>query len=156
MSRQQAMNDSAAPSPSSAGHLTRCLAWAEASGRLHAVRPVFCVPDHQRVIKLFAPPNDGGFGYVLDQSSNGGWRIRGGSLIEALNRVAWFKVCFVSGLELDSLGTRADFLTLNQPFFVGRRPCDDGLEEWMKACGWAPWSPAAESAVVAPTKLVAR
>jgi hypothetical protein len=91
MSRQQAMNDSAAPSPSSAGHLTRCLAWAE-----------------------------------------------------------------VSGLELDSLGTRADFLTLNQPFFFDRRPCDDGLEEWMKACGWAPWSPAAESAVVAPTNLVAR
>jgi len=193
----------AMPSQSSAGHLTRCLAWAEACGKLHAacqfsarldgrqvslelfeqfhatpelgrslsarVDPyhdsescgdltlidaggeavVFFDPDHQRVIKLFAPPNDGGFGYVLDQGSNGRWRIRGGSLIEALNRFAWFEACFVSGLELDSLGTRADFLTLSQPFFVGRRPCEDELEEWMKACGWEPWSPNTESAVVA-------
>ena len=193
----------AMPSQSSAGHLTRCLAWAEACGKLHAacqfsarldgrqvslelfeqfhatpelgrslsarVDPyhdsescgdltlidaggeavVFFDPDHQRVIKLFAPPNDGGFGYVLDQGSNGRWRIRGGSLIEALNRFAWFEACFVSGLELDSLGTRADFLTLSQPFYVGRRPSEDELEDWMTSNGWEPWSPPTDQSTVA-------
>ena len=110
---------------------------------------VFGDPEHQRVIKLFAPPNEGGFGYVLDQASNGRWQIRGGGLIEALKRFAWFEACFGSGLELDSIGSEADFLTVSQPFFVGRRPCEDELEEWMKACGWEPWSPTTDSAVVA-------
>jgi hypothetical protein len=110
---------------------------------------VFFNPDHQRVIKLFAPPNDGGFGYVLDQGSNDRWRIRGGSLIEALHRFAWFEACFASGLELDTVGDKADFLTLSQPFLVGRRPCEDELETWMTACGWEQWSPPTDSAAVA-------
>ena len=70
-------------------------------------------------------------------------------MIEALWRFAWFETCFVSGLELDSLGLEADFLTLSQPFFVGRRPCEDELEEWMTQCGWERWSPPTDQATVA-------
>lgn len=185
------------------GHVARCLAWAEAAGKIEAagqlaarldgrqvsaelyeqfraspefgrslterVEPyhevescgelelvdaggeavVFGDPVHQRVIKLFAPPNEGAFGWVLERAANGRWGIRGGSLSEALFRFAWFEACFVSGLELDTLGSEADFLTLSQPFFVGRRPCEDELEEWMKANGWEPWSPPTDQATIA-------
>lgn len=110
---------------------------------------VFFEPDAQRVIKLFAPPNSGGYGYVLDQAANGRWQIRGGDLVEALYRFAWFEACFGSGLELDALGSEADFLTFSQPFYVGRRPCEDELEDWMRACGWEPWSPPTEQVTVA-------
>lgn len=188
---------------SRSGHFTRCLAWAEASGKVHAstqfaarldgrqvsaelyeqfraspefgrslterVDPfhdsescgdltlidaggeatVFFDPAVQRVIKLFAPPNEGGFGWVLERGANGRWGIRGGSISEALFRFAWFEACFVSGLELDTLGSEADFLTLSQPFFVGRRPCEDELEEWMRRNGWEPWSPPTDQATVA-------
>ena len=103
----------------------------------------------QKVIKLFSPPNSGRYGYVLDQDANGRWQIRGGDLIEALYRFAWFEACFGSGLELDSLGTEADYVTFSQPFYGGRRPCEDELEEWMKACGWEPWSPTTNQATVA-------
>ncbi len=109
---------------------------------------VFFDPDQQRVIKLFAPPNEGKYGWVLDREPSGRWGIRGGSLVEALYRFAWFEACFGSGLELDTIGTEADFLTLSQPFFVGRRPCEDELEAWMKATGWEPWSPPTEQATV--------
>ena len=110
---------------------------------------VFGDPAYQRVIKLFAPPNEGAFGWILERTANGRWGIRGGSLPEALFRFAWFEACFVSGLELDTLGSEADFLTLSQPFFVGRRPCEDELEEWMQANGWEPWSPPTDQATVA-------
>jgi hypothetical protein len=90
---------------------------------------VFGSPEKQCVIKLFAPPNEGRFGWVLDRTANGRWGIRGGSLVEALFRFAWFEACFVSGLELDTFGRDADFLTLSQPFYVGRRPCEDELED---------------------------
>ena len=73
---------------------------------------VFGDPAYQRVIKLFAPPNEGAFGWILERTANGRWGIRGGSLPEALFRFAWFEACFVSGLELDTLGSAADFLTL--------------------------------------------
>jgi len=190
-------------SQSTSGHLARCLAWAQAAGRLHHARhfaarldgqqvsaelfeqfratpsfgrglterldpfldshtvgdlifidaggeaTVFFEPDKQRVIKLFAPPGEGRFGWVLDRRPDGSWHIRGGSMIEALWRFAWFETCFVSGLELDSLGLEADFLTLSQPFFVGRRPCEDELEEWMTQCGWERWSPPTDQATVA-------
>ena len=106
------------------------------------------MPEHQRVIKYFAPPHEGKYGWVLDQDPSGKWGIRGGSLVEALFRFAWFEACFVSGLELDTVGTEAAFLTLSQPFFVGRRPCEDELEAWMKATGWEPWSPPTEQATV--------
>jgi hypothetical protein len=109
---------------------------------------VFGNPEQQRVMKLFAPPGEGKFGWVLERGPNGRWGIRGGSLIEALYRFAWFEACFVSGLELDTLGTEADFLTLSQPFLVGRRPCEDELEGWMKATGWEPWSPPTDQATV--------
>jgi hypothetical protein len=188
---------------SRAGHVARCLAWAHATGKIHAaaqlaarldgrqvsaelyeqfraspefgrtlaerVDPyhdgdscgeftlidaggeatVFFDSASQRVIKLFAPPNEGAFGWILERTANGRWGIRGGSLSEALFRFAWFEACFVSGLELDALGSEADFLTLSQPFFVGRRPCEDELEEWMKANGWEPWSPPTDQATVA-------
>lgn len=110
---------------------------------------VFGDADLQKVIKLFAPPNSGGFGYVLAPNAKGRWEIRGGELVESLYRFAWFEACFGSGLELDALGTEADFVTLSQPFYVGRRPCEDELEEWMKACGWEPWSPPTDQATVA-------
>jgi hypothetical protein len=109
---------------------------------------VFGSPEKQCVIKLFAPPNEGRFGWVLDRTANGRWGIRGGSLVEALFRFAWFEACFVSGLELDTVGREADFLTLSQPFYVGRRPCEDELEEWMSSCGWEPWSPPTDQATV--------
>ena len=124
----------------SVGDLTLIDAGGEAS--------VFFDPEHQRVIKLFAPPGEGKFGWVMDQDRGGKWGIRGGSLVEALFRFAWFEACFVSGLELDTMGTEADFLTLSQPFFVGRRPCEDELEEWMESTGWEPWSPPTEQATV--------
>ena len=185
------------------GHVARCLAWAEAAGKIHAAAQltarldgrqvsaelyeqfraspefgrslaervdryhdgdscgeltlidaggeatVFFDSESQRVIKLFAPPNEGAFGWILERTANGRWGIRGGSLSEALFRFAWFEACFVSGLELDTLGSEADFLTLSQPFFVGRRPCEDELEEWMQANGWEPWSPPTDQATVA-------
>ena len=190
------------PSQPAAGHVARCLAWAEANASLQhtsqlaarldgrqvsaelfeqfraspdfgrslteRIEPihdndsvgtltlidaggeatVFFDPDHQRVIKYFAPPNEGKFGWVLDQEPSGGWGIRGGSLREALFRFAWFEACFVSGLELETLGTEAAFLTLSQPFFVGRRPCEDELEAWMQNNGWEPWSPPTDQATV--------
>jgi hypothetical protein len=105
----------------SLGNLTLIDAGGEAS--------VFFDSGTQRVIKLFAPPNEGRFGWVLDRTANGRWGIRGGSLVEALFRFAWFEACFVSGLELDTFGRDADFLTLSQPFYVGRRPCEDELED---------------------------
>jgi hypothetical protein len=102
----------------------------------------------QRVIKLFAPPNEGRFGWVLDRTANGRWSVRGGSLDEALMRFLWFEVNFASGLELDTIGAEADFLTLSQPFLVGRRPCEDELEEWMLASGWETWAPPTDQALV--------
>lgn len=190
------------PPQSSARHIARCLAWAEAGGKtalaasfaarldgrqvsaelfeqfrlspdhgrslaerlepfhdndspgeLHLIDAggeavVFFDSESQRVIKLFAPPNEGGFGYVLKKEANGRWNIRGGGLIEALYRFAWYEACFVSGLELDTLGAEADFLTLSQPFFVGHRPCEDELEDWMKSNGWEPWSPPTDQMTV--------
>lgn len=53
------------------------------------------------------------------------------------------------GLELDSFGSDADFLTLSQPFFGGRRPCEEELEDWMQQNGWEPWSPATDQVTVA-------
>lgn len=96
---------------------------------------------HQRVIKFFAPPNMGRFGWVLDREPNGRWGIRGGALAEAVLRFAWFEACFVSGLELDFIGSRGDFLTLSQPFFVGHRPDEAELADWMHENGWEPWEP---------------
>lgn len=125
----------------STGELTLIDAGGEAT--------VFFDSNHQRVIKLFAPPNEGRFGWVIERSANGRWGIRGGSLPEALLRFAWFEACFVSGMELDTLGSEADFLTLSQPFFVGHRPCEDELEEWMKLNGWEPWSPPTDQATIA-------
>ena len=110
---------------------------------------VFFESTKQRVIKLFAPPNEGGFGWVLCPSQNARWGIWGGSLPEALYRFAWFEACFVSGLELDSIGSDGDFVTFSQPFFVGRRPCEDELEDWMRLHGWTPWSPSTDQATVA-------
>lgn len=191
------------PSQSSAGHLSRCLAWAQENGRLeHACQfsarlngrqvaaelfeetrlspshgrdlterldpyldteaqgdlllidaggeaVVFFHPEVQRVTKLFAPPNEGQFGWVLEHQANGRWRIRGGSLVEAMWRFAWFEACFASGLELETVGSNTDFLTVTQPFYVGRRPCEDELEEWLRQCGWEPWSPPTDQATVA-------
>lgn len=125
----------------SSGELTLIDAGGEAT--------VFFDPEPQRVIKLFAPPNEGRFGWVLERQANGKWGIRGGSLPEAMFRFAWFEACFVSGLELDTVGLEADFLTLSQPFFVGRRPCEDELAEWMKLNGWEPWGPQTDQATVA-------
>jgi hypothetical protein len=110
---------------------------------------VFFEPEHQRVIKFFAPPNEGRFGWVLTREPNGRWGIRGGSLVEALLRFGWFEACFVSGLELDTIGCANDFLTLSQPFYVGRRPSEDELEDWMTSNGWEPWSPPTDQSTVA-------
>lgn len=110
---------------------------------------VFGEPDFQRVIKLFAPPNEGRFGWVLMREPNWRWRIRGGSLVEALLRFGWFEACFVSGLELDTVGSADDFLTLSQPFYVGRRPTEEELENWMTSNGWEPWSPLTDQSTVA-------
>lgn len=103
----------------------------------------------QQVIKLFAPPNEGRFGWVFECGHNGRWGIRGGSLVEALLRFGWFEACFVSGLELDSIGCAGDFLTLRQPFYVGRRPSEDELESWMTVNDWELWSPPTDQATVA-------
>lgn len=110
---------------------------------------VFFEPEHQRVIKFFAPPNEGRFGWALVREPNGRWGIRGGSLVEALLRFGWFEACFVSGLELDTIGSANDFLTLSQPFYVGRRPSEDELEDWMTSNGWEPWSPPTDQSTVA-------
>jgi hypothetical protein len=126
--------------PESAGDLLLVDAGGEAI--------VFGDPGRQKVIKLFAPPIEGRFGWVLYRDPNGRWGIRGGSLIEALWRFAWFEACFVSGLDLDVVGLDADYLTLSQPFFGGRGPCADELEEWMTHCGWQRWSPATDQATV--------
>lgn len=124
------------------------------TGPLHLIdaggeATVFFEAANQSVVKYFAPPNEGAFGWVISGDEGGKFRIRGGSLFEALWRFAWFEANFASGLDLDGFGAEGSFLTLSQPFFVGRRPCEDELTAWMRDCGWETWHPPTDQGTLA-------
>jgi hypothetical protein len=116
------------PDESSSGKLTLIGGGGEAT--------VFYDDLAQHVIKLLAPPGKAAFGWVIESyGDQKPWKLRAGSLSEALVRFAWFEQSFESGLELDQVGSKGEFLVLKQPFILGHHPDEASLHEWMRAQG---------------------
>ncbi len=98
---------------------------------------VFYDTENQRVLKLLGLAGKAGFGWHVKQPAVGGaFSIRSGGLAESLERFWLAEREFPTGLDLEAVGTDADFIVLSQPFILGDHPAADALEGRMRDHGW--------------------